>query len=53
MLDCKIIDKILAFLEKINTAECEMLELIDPRTKYRKEKLLKGVRTTGSLYLTV
>jgi adenosylhomocysteinase len=39
--------------KEINIAEAEMPGLMSIRRKYAKEKPLKGVRTTGSLHMTI
>ena len=39
--------------KEINIAEAEMPGLMSIRRKYSKEKPLKGVRTTGSLHMTI
>ncbi len=39
--------------KEISIAESEMPGLMSIRRKYAKEKPLKGVRTTGSLHMTI
>ena len=54
-LDCKVRDLSLADAGRraIEVAEKEMPGLMSVRAKYARQKLLKGVRVTGSLHMTV
>ncbi|MEO8096482.1 MAG: adenosylhomocysteinase [Acidobacteriota bacterium] len=54
-LDYKVADMSLAEFgrKEINIAESEMPGLMSIRRKYAKDKPLKGVRTTGSLHMTI
>ena len=53
--DYKVADMSLAEWgrKEITIAEAEMPGLMSIRKKYAKEKPLKGVRTTGSLHMTI
>ncbi|MEP6961120.1 MAG: adenosylhomocysteinase [Acidobacteriota bacterium] len=54
-VDYKVADMSLAEFgrKEINIAESEMPGLMSIRRKYAKDKPLKGVRTTGSLHMTI
>src|SRR5712692_4328260 len=54
-LECKVADMSLAEWgrKEISIAEQEMPGLMSIRRKYAQDKPLKGVRTTGSLHMTI